>query len=121
MQILIMTCSPRFGIEQGVKADGSVKIRAVDDFTRREGVAISLTIGADLDGARAASIAVSSSNLNPDRSVTSAAEAVAEGDAVAAVDLVRSGEEEAGLVREESFSCQHDAVSREARRTSDGE
>ena len=47
--------------------------------------------------------------------------AIAEGDAVAAVDLVRSGEEEAGLVCEESFSCQHDAVSSEARRTSDRE
>ena len=29
-----VTLSPRFGVEQGFKADGSVKVRPIDDFTR---------------------------------------------------------------------------------------
>ena len=86
-------------------AGGSFAVPAlvVDLFSDGEGVAVGLSVGADLDGGRSAAIRLRDRRLDPYSLAASAAETVTEGDALAAVDGVGAGEEEAGQTTDEAF------------------
>ena len=107
------------GVE-GVSTGGnghivSVPALVVDGLAANDCVTVGLAVRADLDARSGVPARVRSGHLDPDRLKTCATKAVTECDPGSSIHLVRTGEEEARLARNEVRSSQDDRVVREAR------